>query len=129
LWFLAIRAIGGAVVVIFGGWIMVAKKVAEFAQLKIRVTDKLRRDLEREAKKNHRSANSEATERLEKSFEADATRHWDTFMTAMVGGDKNSDLLQWLATKMSREWNWDSAEARQRMVKDIQDELDARSVQ
>jgi len=108
---------------------MVAKKVAEFAQLKIRVTDKLRRDLEREAKKNHRSANAEAVERLEQSFKADATRHWDSFMTAMVGGDKNTDLLQWVALKMSKEWDWSDAESRQRMVEDIKNELDARSVQ
>jgi len=45
-------------------------------QFKLRVSEKLRRDIEREAKKNHRSANSEAVERLSKSFEADAAGQW-----------------------------------------------------
>jgi hypothetical protein len=107
-----------------------ARKAAEFVQFKLRVTEKLRRDLEREAKKNHRSANSEAVERLSKSFEADAAGHWNTFMMTLIGGGKNTDLLHWLASKMSKDWNWsDDAESRQRMVEEIKNELEARSVQ
>jgi hypothetical protein len=107
----------------------VAKKPTEFTQFKLRIREGLRREIEKAAKKKGRSANSEAVARLEKSFEADAVGHWNAFMAAMVGGEKNSDLLQWLATKMSREWNWDNAEARERMIEDIKNELEVRSVQ
>jgi hypothetical protein len=105
-----------------------ARKAAEFVQFKLRVSEKLRRDLEREAKKNHRSANAEAAERLERSFKADATGHWESFMTMLIGGGRNTALLHWLALKMGKDWNWsDSAESRQRMVEEIKSELEARS--
>lgn len=57
-----------------------AQKAVELVQFKMRVSSKLLRDLEREARKNHRSANAEAAERLEKSFAADAAPQWGTFI-------------------------------------------------
>jgi hypothetical protein len=106
-----------------------ARKATEWVPFKLRVTSKLIRDLEREAKKNHRSANAEAVERLEQSFKADTASTWDAFITMTMGGDKNAGFLHWLAAKMAN-WNWsDSAESRQRMVEEIQRELEVRSIQ
>jgi di/tripeptidase len=47
------------------------RKPTEYVQFKLRVREGLRRNLEREAKKKAQSANNEAVERLEKSFEID----------------------------------------------------------
>jgi hypothetical protein len=47
-----------------------AKKTSEFTQFKLRIRYGLRRQIEKEAKKNNRSANNEAVDRLEKSFSA-----------------------------------------------------------
>jgi hypothetical protein len=106
-----------------------ARKATEWVPFKLRVTAKLVRDLEREAKKNHRSANAEAVERLEQSFKADTASAWDTFITMTLGGGNNADLLHWLASKMGH-WNWtDSPESRARMVEEIKRELEIRSVQ
>jgi len=91
-----------------------AKKVAELAQLKLRITDKLRRDLEREAKKNHRSANAEAVERLEKSLSANPVGNWDAFFEMLVGGGEKADLLRSLAFKMQND---------EKLVEDIKSEL------
>jgi hypothetical protein len=46
----------------------VPKKATEFIQFKLRIREGLRRQIEREAKKNGRSVNSEAVARLEQSF-------------------------------------------------------------
>jgi hypothetical protein len=55
----------------------VAKKPAEWVQFKLRIRLGLRRQIEKAAKQNNRSANAEAVERLEKSFEA--AQSWDQF--------------------------------------------------
>jgi hypothetical protein len=101
-----------------------ARKAAEFVQFKLRVSEKLRRDIEREAKKNHRSANSEAVERLSKSFEADAAGQWDTFITTMIGGSESADFLRWLALQM-RDTNWSDTGSRGLMIEKIKDKLEA----
>jgi hypothetical protein len=101
-----------------------ARKAAEFVQFKLRVSEKLRRDIEREAKKNHRSANSEAVERLSKSFEADAAGQWDTFITMMIGGSESAYFLRWLALQM-RDTNWSDAGSRGLMIEKIKDKLEA----
>jgi Arc-like DNA binding domain len=104
-----------------------ARNAAEFVQFKLRVSEKLRRDIEREAKKNHRSANAEAVERLEKSFETSAVRQWDawnTFITMMIGGGESADFLRWLAPQM-RDTNWSDAGSRELMIEKIKDKLEA----
>lgn len=47
-----------------------ARKTTEVVQFKLRITEGLRRQIERSAKQNNRSANAEAADRLEKSFTA-----------------------------------------------------------
>jgi hypothetical protein len=101
-----------------------ARKAAEFVQFKLRVSEKLRRDIEREAKKNHRSANAEAVERLEKSFETSAFRQLDTFITMMIGGSESADFMRWLALQM-RDTNWSDAGSRGLMIEKIKDKLEA----
>jgi hypothetical protein len=54
-----------------------AKKPTEFVQFKLRIREGLRREIEKAAKKKAISANAEAVERLEKSFEA--AQSWDQF--------------------------------------------------
>jgi hypothetical protein len=100
-----------------------ARKAAEFVQFKLRIREGLRRDIEREAKKNHRSANAEAVERLEKSFETSAVRQWDTFITMMIGGSESADFLRWLAPQM-RDTNWSDAGSRGLMIEKIKDKLE-----
>jgi Arc-like DNA binding dprotein len=111
------------------------RKAAEFVQFKLRVSEKMRRDIEREAKKNHRSANAEAVERLEKSFETSAVRPadsvlrtdspaWDTFITMMIGGNESADFLRWLALQM-RDINLSDAGSRGLMIEKIKDRLEA----
>jgi Arc-like DNA binding domain len=51
----------------------VPKKATEFTQFKLRIREGLRRQIEKEAKKNGRSANAEAVERLEASFAQQVT--------------------------------------------------------
>jgi hypothetical protein len=48
-----------------------ARKPTEYVQFKLRIREGLRRNIEREAKKKAQSANNEAVDRLEKSFEID----------------------------------------------------------
>jgi hypothetical protein len=49
----------------------VVRKATEFTQFKLRIQQGLRREIEKAAKKNNRSANNEAVYRLEKSFSAE----------------------------------------------------------
>jgi len=60
-------------------------------------------------------ANSEAVERLSKSFEADAAGQWDTFITTMIGGSESADFLRWLALQM-RDTNWSDTGSRGLMI-------------
>jgi hypothetical protein len=107
-----------------------ARKPTEFVQFKLRIREGLRREIERAAKKKAISANAEAVERLEQSFKADAAGQWNAFLTTLIGGGKNTDLLHWLASKIGKDWNWsDSAESRERMIEEIKNELEIRSVQ
>jgi hypothetical protein len=53
----------------------VARKSAEYTHFKLRIRRKLRDQIEREATKNRRSSTAEVIERLERSFDQDATAH------------------------------------------------------
>jgi hypothetical protein len=62
----------------------VARKTMEIVQFKLRITEGLRRQIEREAKKNNRSANNEAVARLERSF-ADNFASYQQLFEAIKG--------------------------------------------
>jgi Arc-like DNA binding domain len=109
--------------------IEMARKLSDTVKLNLRFSEALRRKLERAAERNNQSMNLEIVARLEKSFSAETSAQWNTFVTMLIGGDKNAGFLQWLAVR-SGDWNWsDDSESRQRMIEEIKNELEARSVQ
>jgi len=108
-----------------------ARKGTEWVQFKLRIREGLRREIEREAKKKARSANNEASERLEKSFEAEretkAVGQRDDLIALLLGGGENADFLHSIAFILRARPNWsDDADARRQMVEEIKNELDTR---
>jgi hypothetical protein len=97
----------------------VARKSTEWVQFKLRIRQGLRREIEKAAKKNNRSANNEAVARLEKSFEANAAGQWDTFFQIFIGGGEKADLLRSLAFKMQHDQQL-VEEIKGHLVKDVQ---------
>src|SRR5260221_5649709 len=101
-----------------------ARKAAELTQSKVRIMENLLRDLERVAKKNHRSANAEAVERLSKSFETGAVQQRDYLIEMLLGGDKSADFLQWLAIELRQ--NLNNPDFRKPMIEEVKRQLDER---
>ena len=97
--------------------------------LRLRLEPSLLTRLERAADRSGKTLTGEIAARLEKSFSAETSAQWNRFVTMLIGGDKNAGFLQWLAAR-SGDWNWpDDAESRRRMIEEIKNELEVRSVQ
>lgn len=76
-----------------------ARKSTEFVQFKLRVREGLRVKIEREAKKKDQSANNEAVERLERSFDLSKQENRDAAVVDfLANGDGSAvDWFRWLA--------------------------------
>jgi hypothetical protein len=103
-----------------------ARKATEFVQFKLRIREGLRRKIESAAEKKDISANAEAVERLENSFDSETRRNemrelasqfnkfiaesaeLDRKTLKMMAGDKdeNAMLLRILARELSGNPNW-----------------------
>jgi hypothetical protein len=97
-----------------------ARKPTDLVPTMLRMEESLRKRLERAAKKNRQSLNSEMVERLALSMEppvsAAPVRQRDELVTALLGSDEAADLLQRLAfvlQTMRGEWPQTQAERRQ----------------
>ena len=101
-----------------------ARKATEFVQFKLRVREALRKKIEREATLSDHSANAEAVERLERSFERDTTADRDHALLAlMLGGHHaNGGLLRDIAFELQKDPDWylRTADDTEAMVKKIE---------
>jgi hypothetical protein len=89
------------------------KKPSEHMQFKLRVQPSLLKRLQKEAAKKDQSANSEAVERLERSFEKDAKEERDRAVIGMLvcHDGVSADILRDIADEIAKDAAWNHDEA------------------
>jgi hypothetical protein len=89
------------------------KKPTEYLQFKLQVRQPLLKKLQKEAAKKGHSANIEAVERLEQSFEKDTRAESDRAVIGMLmeHDGLTSSILRDIADKIATHPDWDHDEA------------------
>jgi hypothetical protein len=88
-------------------------KPTDYVQFKLRVRKSLVKRLQKEAARKKHSANNEAVERLEGSFEKDAKSERDAAIIDMLvrHNDVGSRLLRYMADEIAKHPDWSDDEA------------------
>jgi hypothetical protein len=100
-----------------------ARKPTETVKLNLRLPERLRKQLERDAKRNGLSLNAEMIYRLESAYSKDQR---ELLIEALVGGGRNANFLRGIAVKMQQHQyrGWDATkEGRARFARDLAAEL------
>jgi hypothetical protein len=92
---------------------MTEGKPTDYVQFKLRVRKGLVKRLQKEAGKRKQSANNEAVERLERSFERDEKAQRDAAIIDMLvkHDDVSSKLLRDIADQIAKHPDWSNSEA------------------
>jgi hypothetical protein len=92
---------------------MPSRKPTDYVQFKLRIRQSLLKQLQREAAKKKHSANNEAVERLEQSFDKDAQGQRDSAIIDMLvdHNDVSSELLRKIAFELQKNPDWFRSEA------------------
>jgi hypothetical protein len=92
---------------------MTELKPTDYVQFKLRVRKSLVKRLQKEALRKKHSANNEAVERLERSFERDSKAERDAAIIDMLvkHNDVGSQLLRDIADEIAKHPDWTNREA------------------
>jgi guanylate kinase len=95
-----------------------ARKPTDYVQFKLRIRQSLLKQIQKEAAKKKHSANNEAVERLERSFEDDAKELRDSAILDMmvINDDLSGAVLRNMAKQLARNPNWSGVKAAKELL-------------